>query len=215
MVIAGVGPGDWRLVAQVKGRCVLGTGRRAAVLVHSALHLLQDLVDLLQVSLGAQVGHGRQIVVLVKGAGCRRTASDGREGRCSGHVLGAKSSRVDGKGAVKWHQRPPDVGVVAWVKTPPLGMSKEIVEIIVTTTSAVIRSIVAQGLSTVVGNGLLVVSHMAIGLGSAMAIVAMRRRLAIGGGVGTHLMAIVIIKTRWAFDGATIGGAHGAMLVLW
>lgn len=53
-------------MAQVEGVRVVAAGWRAAVFVDCALHLLEDLVDLLQVAFGAQIGHGRQVVVLVK-----------------------------------------------------------------------------------------------------------------------------------------------------
>jgi len=51
-----------RGVARING--VL-RARRAAVLVNGRLHLLEHKVDLLQVLFGAEVGHGREIVVLV------------------------------------------------------------------------------------------------------------------------------------------------------
>lgn len=196
----GVGPGNRGLVAQVEGRRVVAAGGRTAVLVDGALHLLQDLVDLLQVTLGSQVWHGWQIVVLVHGAVCGVAAADGWQSGSGSHVLGTEATGVDGKGTVERHQRSSNVGVVGWVKAPPLGVSKEIVQVIIAA-PAVIRSAVAQRLGAVVGDGLSVVSKRAVGLGSPVSIVAMRGWLTKGGGVSTHLMAVVIIEAGRSYRG--------------
>lgn len=172
---------------------------RAAVLVHGALHLLQDLVDLLEVTLGSQVWHGWQVVVLVHGAVCRLAATDGRESGCGSHVLGAESTGVDRQGSVERHERSSNVGVVGWVKTSPLGVSKEIIQIIIAAPAVVCRT-VAQRLGAVVWDGLPIVSKRAIGLGSPVSIVAMRGWLTKGGGVSTHLMAVVIIEAGRSYQ---------------
>lgn len=194
------GPGDRRLVAQVEGRWVVAAGGRTAVLVDGALHLLQDLVDLLKVTLGSQVWHRRQVVVLVHGAMRRLATTDGWESGCGSHVLGAEAASVDGQGSVERHERSSNVGIVGWVKAPPLCVSKEIIQVFITT-PAIIRSAVAQRLGAVVGDGLPVVSKRAVGLGSPVSIVAMRGWLTKGGGVSTHLMAVVIIEAGRSYRG--------------
>lgn len=194
MVATWLGPGDRGLVAQVERGWVVAAGGRAAVLVHGALHLLQDLVDLLEVTLGAQVGHGWQVVVLVHGAVCGVATTNGRKSGCSSHVLGTESASVNRQGSVERHQRPSDVGIVGWVEAPPLGVSKEIIEIIVAAPAVIRCRTVAKGLSTVVWHRLSVVSKRAVGLRSPVSIVAMRGWLTKGGGVSTHLMAVVIIE---------------------
>ena len=196
----GVGPGNRRLVAQVEGGWIVAARGRTAVLVDCALHLLQNLVDLLQVTLGSQVWHGWQVIVLVHGAVCGVAATDGWKSGCSSHVLGTEATGVDRKGSMERHERSSNVGVVGWVKAPPLGVSKEIIQIIIAA-PAVIRSAVAQRLGAVVGDGLPVVSKRAIGLGSPVSIVAMRGWLTKCGGVSTHLMAVVIIKAGRSYGG--------------
>lgn len=212
----------------------MAAGGRAAVLVDGALHLLQDLVNLLEVALGSQIWHGWQVVVLVHGAVCRVAATDGWESGSGSHVLGTEPTGVDRQGSVERHQRPSNVGVVGRVKAPPLGVSKKIIQIIIAA-PAVIRSAVAQGLGAVVGDGLPVVSKRAVGLGSPVSIVAMRGWLTKRGGVSTHLMAVVIIeagrsyrgrlasrvsrrgKQRWdncTFSRTAVGWVHTAMLIL-
>lgn len=236
MLARGVGPGNRGLVAQVEGRRVVAAGWGAAVLVDCALHLLQDLVNLLEVALGSQIWHGWQVVVLVHCAVCRVAATDGWESGCGSHVLGTEPTGVNRQGSVERHQRPSNVGVVGRVEAPPLGVSKEIIQIFIAA-PAVIRagSAVAQGLGAVVGDGLPVVSKRAVGLGSPVSIVAMRGWLTKRGGVSTHLMAVVIIeagrsyrgrlasrisrrgKQRWdncTFSRTTVGWVHTAMLIL-
>lgn len=95
VVLTRGGPGNRGLVAQVEGGWVVAAGGRTAVLVHGALHLLQDLVDLLEVTLGSQIWHGWQVVVLVHGAVCRVAATDSWESGCGSHVLGTKATGVD------------------------------------------------------------------------------------------------------------------------
>lgn len=137
--------------------------------------------------------------MLVKSTMCGWATPDGWQSRGRSHVLGAKPSSVDREGAMKWHQRSSNMGIITRVQTPPLSLAKEIVEVIVAT-PAVISSIVAQRLSAMIGNGLLVVAKMAIGLGCAMRIVTVRRGLAIGSRIGTHLMAIVIINAGRSYE---------------
>ena len=178
----------------------MAAGGRAAVLVDGALHLLQDLVDLLKVTLSSQVWHGWQVVVLVHGAVCRVAATDSRESGCSSHVLGTKATGMDRQGSVERHQRSSNVGIVGWVKAPPLSVSKKIVQIVVAA-PAVIGSAVAQRLGAVVGDGLAIVSKRAVGLGSPVSIVTMRGWLTKRGGVSTHLMAVVIIEAGRSYRG--------------
>lgn len=99
------------------------------------------------------------------------------------------------------HQGSSNLGVVGWVKAPPLSVSKEIIQIVVAA-PAVVRSAVAQRLGTVVGDGLSIVSKRAIGLGRPVgSIVAMRGWLTKRGGVSTHLMAVVIIEAGRSYRG--------------
>lgn len=201
VVLTRGGPGNRGLVAQVEGGWVVAAGGRTAVLVHGALHLLQDLVDLLEVTLGSQIWHGWQVVVLVHGAVCRVAATDSWESGCGSHVLGTKATGVDRQGSVEGHQGSSNLGVVGWVKAPPLGVSKEIIQIVVAA-PAVVRGAVAQRLGAVVGDGLSIVSKRAIGLGRPVgSIVAMRGWLTKRGGVSTHLMAVVIIEAGRSYRG--------------
>lgn len=216
VVVAYVGPGHGGLVTQIKRRGVVAARRGAAVLVDGALHLLQDLIDLLQVTLSAQVWHWGQVVVLVHGALGSGVASNRWQCRGGRHVLRADTAGVDGEGAVQGHQRPADLVVVAGLDSVALGGAKELVQVFVAAPAVVARGgAVAERLCAVVVNGLLVVPHGAVGLGGGMGVVAVvrRRRLAKGGGVGSHL-AVVVIKARRAFAGAAVGSAQGAMLVL-
>jgi hypothetical protein len=78
-------------------------GSCVGALVDGALHLLQDLVNLDQVGLGANVGHGRQLVVLgVRSAVLGPMTVHTNHSR-SRHVL-AHMSSVDGEGAMQGHQ---------------------------------------------------------------------------------------------------------------
>ena len=84
-------------MTHVDGMSVVGTLRGASVLIDGGLHLFQDMVDLLQVVLGAEVGHGREVVVLGKGA-VRAGAADGksRRGSGSGDVFARHTARLQG-----------------------------------------------------------------------------------------------------------------------
>lgn len=73
-----------RLMAHVDGSVVGIGGSR--VFVDGSLHLLEDVVDLLEVVLGPEVRHGRKIVVLGKGPS---SAADSESVRRLGHVLGS------------------------------------------------------------------------------------------------------------------------------
>lgn len=78
---------------------VMSTLWRASVLVYRGLHLLENVVDLLEVILGSQVGHGRQIIVLGQGS-VRGPATDRQGGRSGSHVLGGQAPGVEAERGV-------------------------------------------------------------------------------------------------------------------
>lgn len=213
MLVADTWPGDGRLVAQVERVGVVAARWRPTVLIDSALHLLQNLINLLQITLGAQVGHGRQVVVLVKGTLLRVVAADRRERRSGGHVLRSNTAGVNAQCTVKGHQRASDLAVTGRVEAPTLGLAKKLVQVIIST-SAVVATTVAQRLGAVV-NWLLVVSHRGtVGLSGVLRVVASVRRPRSPEGCGTspHL-AVVVVEAGWAL-GSAIGGGHATMLIL-
>ena len=100
---------------------------RARVVVDGRLHLLQHVVDLLKVFLGAEIGHGRQVVVL--GERAVRTVADTKSVRRLRHVLGGQTTagmhaerRVDG------HQRAANLGIRTRVNLGALDASEKLVQ---------------------------------------------------------------------------------------
>lgn len=230
----GVGSGSVSVVSRVVGRRLAVTdakrhvvrarlvhassGSRVGVLVDGALHLLKDLVDLDQIVLGADVGHGRQSVGLVVGVVvvvAINTAN--RDG--SGQVLGSQRAAV-AEGTVERHQALANLGIRSRVELATLGLAKELVEDIVGALASLVvgRSLVSDGLLTT-AHGLVVHGTSAKGrrrrvvLVVATAVGRVVRRSAKGGGVCAHLAIVVVIARGSLWLGAVAAVEALAVLV--
>lgn len=195
-----------RLVAHVDGG-VVGVGG-ASVFVDGGLHLLQNVVDLLEVILGAEVGHGREIVVLGQGPG---RAADSESVRGLRHVLGGEAAGLDAQVSVDGHERAADVLVRGRVDLTTLHAAEEVVELVKATLGAVrvkrgglvghVVTARAHGLLGVV-DGMLVVGLLLVG-GMLMVVTSLTIlvRLAKRGRVSTAHLAIVIIEAGRSYRG--------------
>jgi len=174
--------------------------RGTSILIDGGLHLLQDVVDLLQVLLGAQVRHGRQVVVLRE----RAVGSAGNAERVRGlrHVLGGEAASLDAERGVDGHQGAADLGVRGRVDLAALHAAKEVVEVLKPALAAIEagRSLVANEVAALAhGLGLRVVADgtSVVGRSGVLVVVASLTilvRLPVGPRISTTHMAIVIIE---------------------
>jgi len=113
-VIATNGRAGGRRLVTVMRIGVRRAGRRARVLIHGALHLFEDGVQIVQVLLGAQMGHWRQVIVLGQRTRASRSAvaavaTDGGKGSWCGQVVWPTDGA--GKSTVQRHQRAANLGI--------------------------------------------------------------------------------------------------------
>lgn len=180
---------------------------RPGVLIHGVLHLLEHLVDLGQVLLGAKVGHGWQIVVLGERSGMG-TTTHGEGVGSLGHVLGRYTAASLEAKTMDGHQRAAYLLVGAGVNLTALEVSEELVQVIqlaLLPGVGIGRGMVAHEISAgsthvlrVVHGGPSVIRWV---LGSRGVLAVVTRltillvRVAKGAGVSTAHVAIMIIES--------------------
>jgi hypothetical protein len=115
-------------------------------LVDGLLHLLEDLIDVDQIILRADIAHGRE---MVRGSGMTTGAVTTRcNWNRSGHhlVLGQRTTGQDGKRQVLKSQQPlADGGVRVGIKLAALQIAEELVQGIVSTLFVLIRGMTRLG----------------------------------------------------------------------
>lgn len=177
-------------------------GGLVRVFVDSALHLLQDLIDLDQIVLGAGVGHGRQVVLLGQRARTRRSTTDVLvvlyvlRGR-SRHVVGARhGTGVEAEGTVEGEKGSAYLLVGSRVDLAALGVCKEVVDHVESALPVVVAAMVADVLSSGRVQGLLVEVQSIIcrWLGSIVA--SMPSLVCEGGRVSPHVAIMIIVARR-------------------
>lgn len=183
-----------RLV-HTSGSCGVG------VLVHCALHLLENLIDLDQVILGADIGHGRESVMLLVGSVTAMTVD--RDNRRCREVLCWERSRVNGECTVQRHQSLADLRIRGRIKLAALGLTEEIVQGVISA-----LAVVKLGSSSMVAHMIaptatkrLVVHRAAKGRPVVLIITASMTirgvgRLTKGSRVSTNLAIVIIIARR-------------------
>lgn len=175
----------WRRVAMavdlgrvgVVGAGLLDTSSRGRVgaLVDGGLHLLQELVDIEEIGLGSQVGHGRErVLVLGHGRAACAVATDRHHGRAGRHVV-MHSPALD-RDTLEEGEAVSDLSVGCGVDLTTLGIAEEVVQSIVTL-AVVVATAMAKVGSMVYG-----VVHRAVRAGLLRLIVAvgsavLRRRV--------------------------------------
>jgi hypothetical protein len=209
-------------VAHVNGR-ILSVGR-ARVVVDGRLHLLQHVVDLLEVLLGAQIGHRRQIVVLGKRA--MRGATDTTKGvRSLRHVLGSETATsMQAERRMQRHQGTADLRVRTRVDLGALNVAEEIVQGLDVGLPAIVeaRGLVADVVGARAAHGMRVVHGGVVRRLGGLLLLAVVARLAVlvrvtkVARVGSAHMAIVIIEAagRLVARVRAVAGVHAARLVL-
>lgn len=171
----------------------------SSVLVNSRLHLLKEVVHLLEILLGAKVGHGREVVVLSEGVmGAGHTESVRR----LGHVLSSQTTRVKTQRSMERHQSAANRLIGGRVNLTALDTTKEVIQVIKLALPSIEgSSLVASKIVTLATHGLGWVVHRGVvGLGCWVLSVVVTSLtilvgLAKGGLVSTAHMAIVIIET--------------------
>lgn len=178
---------------------IVASGRRSRVLVHGRLHLGQDAIDVLQISLSAEVRHGRQGVVLVMRVGT--SAVQGEGVRCLGHIFGAKSSAVNAHGSGNRQDGGLDLMVRSRIDVASLNVAKQTVQVFVVVAAAsleasslmthvvVARTHVRLGISV---DGSRVVARRGL-LRMVIASLSILMRLAVVAQVSTSCLSVVII----------------------
>lgn len=181
----------------IRGRVVAHI--HSGVLVDSRLHLLKEVVHLLEVLLGAKIGHGWEVVVL--GEGMMGTGYAESVRRLS-HVLSSQTSGVKPQGGMERHQSAANRLIGGRVDLTALDTAKEIIQVIKLTLPGVEgSSLVAGEVVTLAAHGLGWVVHGGVvGLGCWVLCVVVTSltilvRLAKRDLVSTAHMAIVIIET--------------------
>ena len=172
----------------------------SGVLVDSRLHLLEEVVHLLEVLLGAKVGHGREVIVLserMMGAGHAESV------RRLSHVLSRQTSRVKAQGSMERHQSAANRLIGGRVDLAALDTAKEVIQVIKLTLPSIERSslVASSEIVTLAAHGLGWVVHGGVvGLGCwVLCVVVTSLTILMGlakrGLVSTAHMAIVIIET--------------------
>lgn len=120
-----------------------GGGGGAGALVDGGLHLVEEVVDVEEVALRLQVGHGERVVRLWhRGDAWAVTASSYCHQRLRGHVVD-QGSALDGK-AVKVHQALADLGVRSWVDVAAFRITEEVVQGVKPALPWVVRCVLAH-----------------------------------------------------------------------
>lgn len=158
---------------------------------------------MLEVVLGAQVGHRRERVVLGQGTvgaggGATTTTSNGK-GRGSSDVLGRESTSVQAERRMQGQQRPADLGVRGGVDLATLGVAEELVQVVIPALASVKRGRLVGHEVSAGAHGLLVVQRL-VRLGLVVSVVtsmpAILVRLAERCRVGTDMTVVVIVAGR-------------------
>lgn len=204
-VRASVNTGGRGAVAEIEGVLAVDVDSLRGlvrVLVDSALHLLQDLVDLNQVVLGAGVGHGRQVVLLGHGSGAGRRSAGLlvvnvllRRG-C--HVVGAgHGTGVQAESAVKGEKGSADLLIGGRVDLATLGVGEEVVNHVEGALAAVvIAAVVANVLSSGRVQGLLVEVQSIVCRWLGCIVASMPSLVCEGGGVSPNVAIMIIVARR-------------------
>lgn len=167
----------------------------SGALVDGRLHLLQDVVDLMEVVLGAEVRHRRQVVMLRQGSGSvSYTSSDGEARRVARDELCSQWAVQRG---MNGHQGAADLAVRRRINLAALDTAKEVVELIVAALAGVeCGGLVTHLISARVHGRWLVVVQRLIGLGLVVRVVAtvtVLMRLTKGCRVSTNGTVMVIV----------------------
>lgn len=185
---------------------------RVGTLIDCALHLLQDLVNLKEVALGAKVGHRWQGIVLSIGA-MGRTINGNNSRR--GHVLGSERSTVDGKSTVQGHQSLANLGVRCGIKLTALSVTKKFIKSIIGSLAALVEAGLVTEITTA-SESLVVHRAPERSRGAVVLVVAARMailvRLTIGGRISTDLAIVIIIARRSFRLMCPISRIHSALV---
>lgn len=150
----------------------------SGALVYGRLHLLQNLVNLLEVVFGAEVRHGRQVVMLRQGSRSVSYAGSEAEARwVGGDELLCRHRPAHGRvqGSMDGHQGPADLAVRRGIDLTTLDDTKEVVELTERTLGAAIEGygrLVAHLVAARVHGRRLVVVQRLVGLGLVVRVVA-------------------------------------------
>lgn len=193
-----------------------GSSSGVGVLIDGALHLLEDVVNLDEVILGANVAHGRQrVMLLVRSMSARSVDCNDSRGR---EVLSGQRARVERKRAMQRHQSLADLRIRRRIEVTALGIPEKFVQGIKCALAGVVlgSSRVVANVVTSTTHGLVV--HRARGTkrGCVLLIVAARMttrvgRLAECSRISTDLTIVIIIARR-SF-GLSVRPVHAAMLI--
>lgn len=191
---------------------------RVGALIHSGLHLLQELVDVHQVILGPQVWQWQSILVLrhvtvvtTTAAAAMSVAIDRNQRRPGGNVIGRNSAAMDGN-VLQSNQSLSDLLVGRSINTVAFEVAKEIVQGIVVTLSGIERSMLAnfttmadRVIDGAVGRLLLrsIVAGMGLVVGSGIAAATTR----------VHMGTLIIVAATICFA-TSVSGALARVSVL-